>query len=173
MKNFLTKSIILTIIILGLTLGGFLNLNRLDAKIMGQDQKLAQLNNDAQSENEYQNWRKNLIDPILTAQNVFPDESDLAGFYNSLEALAKKNQVELRYDFGEVAESDAILTQAKNALDQWVIPVDFLGEKQSLETIFKELETGPYLVRVHAYRFDITDSKSSLLSTTLILYGRN
>jgi len=101
-----------------------------------------------------------------------PSLAALAQVYPAFEALAARHGAILRYNLSTAAEQDPTLIQAKAAKDSWVVPIDWLGTRQNLEQILLELETGPYLVKVHRYRFDITESSESVLSTTLILYGR-
>lgn len=103
---------------------------------------------------------------------TIPTEPALALVYPSLESLAARHGVTLQYDFTDTPEKDPALVQAETAKDSWVIPVDFLGTRAALEQILTELEIGPYLLKLHAYRFDVTESTESVLSTTLILYGR-
>ncbi len=106
----------------------------------------------------------------LTA--TVPTEPTLAIVYQAFESLAARYGVTLRYNFSSGTEQDPTLVQAEAAKDSWVIPIDFLGSQTALETIFRQLETGPYLLKVHRYRFDVTNPTESVLSTTLILSGQ-
>lgn len=108
----------------------------------------------------------------VALEATVPTEPALAHVYASFEALAARHGAVLSYNFAANPEQDPSLVQAEAARDSWVIPIDFLGERSALETIFHELETGPYLVKIHRYRFDVTDPAESLLSTTLILSGQ-
>lgn len=107
----------------------------------------------------------------VALEATVPTEPALAHVYASFEALAARHGVVLQYNFA-TSDQDPALVQAEAARDSWVIPIDFLGERSALEAILRELETGPYLVNVHAYRFDVTEPAESLLSTTLILSGQ-
>jgi hypothetical protein len=101
-----------------------------------------------------------------------PTEADLSLVYPSLEALAARHGVTLNYNFGTTPEQDPALVQAEAAKDSWVIPIDWLGNRNELEAILTELETSPYLIKLHSYRFDVLEPSESVLSTTLILYGK-
>lgn len=103
---------------------------------------------------------------------LLPDETNQPRFYQMLETLASQNNVSIQYNVGRLNEQDPAILEALSAPNQWVIPVDFLGERAAVERVFHEIEIGSYILNVHAYQFDISDPSATQLSTILILYGR-
>lgn len=170
-ETFLRRSALVVGTLLAIAFGAFTWLQALSLETAQLTTTLAAQRTDQAAASRARAARGS-FDDATTLIATLPDEAALPQFYRSLEAMAARHGTTLQYNFGATAEQDPALRAAAAAPDAWVIPVDFLGTRSQLEAVFQALETGPYVLRIHRYRFDVTDPNASQLATVLILYGR-